>query len=125
MRRLMLLRHAKSDRSKPGERDRDRTVAPRGREAAPRMGAYMAGHGLRPDLVICSTAVRARETWNLVAPAFDQPPPVVHDERIYANNVDVLLDLVKRTKADVHVLMLVGHNPSIQMLAELLSSIGH
>src|ERR1043166_3833663 len=78
MRRLMLLRHAKSDRSKPGERDRDRTVAPRGRAAAPRIGAYMAGHGLRPDLVICSTAVRTRETWDLVAPAFRKAPQVAY-----------------------------------------------
>ncbi len=125
MRRLILLRHAKSDWSRPGERDHDRVLAKRGREAAPRMGAYMASHGLRPDLVLCSTAARTRETWELVAPAFDQPPPVVHEERIYSNNPDVLLDLVKRTKADVHVLMLIGHNPSFQVLADLLSASGH
>jgi phosphohistidine phosphatase len=125
MRRLILLRHAKSDWSRPGERDRDRVLAKRGREAAPRMGAYMASHGLRPDLVLCSTAARTRETWDLVAPAFDDPPPVTYDERIYANNPNVLLDLVKGTKPDVHVLMLVGHNPSIQVLADVLSASGH
>ncbi len=125
MRRLMLLRHAKSDRSKPGERDRDRTVAPRGRAAAPRIGAYMAGHGLRPDLVICSTAVRTRETWDLVAPAFTKAPRVVYDERIYQNNPEVLLDVVKETKPGVHVLLLVGHNPSFQALAEFLTASGH
>jgi phosphohistidine phosphatase len=122
MRRLILLRHAKS---RPGDRDHDRVLAKRGREAAPRMGAYMASHGLRPDLVVCSAAVRTRETWELVALAFDEPPPVLFDERIYANNPDVLLDIVTGTKADVHVLMLVGHNPSIQVLADLLSASGH
>jgi phosphohistidine phosphatase len=125
MRRLILLRHAKSDWSLPGERDHDRVLAKRGRETAPKMGAYMAGHGLRPDLVICSTAARARETWKLAAPAFAKPPPVVHDERIYANNPDILLDIVKATKASVHVLLLVGHNPSFHVLAETLSATGH
>ena len=81
MRRLILLRHAKSDRSRSGERDHDRVLAKRGRGAAPRMGAYMASHGLRPDLVVCSTAVRARETWELVSPAFDEPPRVVRELR--------------------------------------------
>jgi phosphohistidine phosphatase len=125
MRRLILLRHAKSDWSRPGERDHDRVLAKRGREAAPRMGAYMASHGLRPDLVLCSTATRARETWNLVGPAFAQPPPVTYEERIYANNVDVLLELVRATKPAVHALLMVGHNPSFQVLAELLSASGH
>jgi phosphohistidine phosphatase len=122
MRRLILLRHAKS---RPGDRDHDRVLAKRGREAAPRMGAYMASHGLRPDLVVCSTAMRTRETWELVAPAFDEPPPVIFDARIYANNPDVLLDLIRGTKADVHVLILIGHNPSFQVLADLLSASGH
>jgi phosphohistidine phosphatase len=125
MRRLMLLRHAKSDRSKPGERDRDRTVAPRGREAAQRIGAYMAGHGLRPDLVICSTAVRTRETWDLVASAFTKAPQVAYDERIYQNNPEILLDVVRETEPGVHVLLLVGHNPSFQALAEFLTASGH
>ena len=125
MRRLILLRHAKSDRSRPGERDHDRVLAKRGRESAPRMGAYMASHGLRPDLVICSTAARTRETWELVAPAFDEPPPVVFDQRVYANNPDVLLDIITGTKTDVHLLMLIGHNPSFQVLADLLSASGH
>jgi len=125
MRRLMLLRHAKSDWSKPGERDHDRRLASRGRESAPRIGAYMAGHGLVPDLVVCSTAARARETWELAAEAFAKPPRVVHDERIYANNPDVLLTLIKETEASVHSLLLVGHNPSFQIFADLMTASGH
>ena len=58
MRRLMLLRHAKSDWSAPGARDRDRPLSARGREAAPRMGAYMARHALVPDLIVASPASR-------------------------------------------------------------------
>src|SRR5215216_4526486 len=125
MRRLMLLRHAKSDRSDPGARDHDRVLNPRGRESAPRIGAYMASHGLVPDLVICSTATRARETWNLVVPAFGTPPKLVHEERIYKNDPAILLDLVKTTRSGVHGLLLVGHNPSLQVFADLMTASGH
>jgi phosphohistidine phosphatase len=125
MRRLMLLRHAKSDRSDPGARDHDRPLNARGRQAAPRIGAYMASHGLAPDLVICSTAARARETWDLVAPAFGSAPKVVFDQAVYRNDPAVLLDLVKKMKANVHSLLLVGHNPSFQTFADLLAASGH
>jgi phosphohistidine phosphatase len=125
MRRLMLLRHAKSDRSDPGARDYDRVLNTRGREAAPRVGAYMASHGLIPDLAIVSPAARTRETWELVAAALSTQPQVLYDERIYQNIPDVLLGLVNRTNPGVQVLLLVGHNPSLGMLAEMLTASGH
>jgi phosphohistidine phosphatase len=125
MRRLMLLRHAKSDRSDPGARDYDRVLNARGREAAPRVGAYMASHGLIPDLAIVSPAARTRETWDLVAAALSSQPHVLYDERIYQNIPDVLLNLVSRTNANVQVLLVVGHNPSLGMLAEMLTASGH
>jgi len=125
MRRLMLLRHAKSDRSDPGARDHDRVLNPRGREAAPRMGAYMVSHSLIPDLVLCSTAARARETWDLAASAFGDPPKVRYDERIYENNPEILFDLIAATASGVQVLLLVGHNPSFESLAGRLVASGH
>src|ERR1051326_9457722 len=100
MRRLMLLRHAKSDCTRPGARDHERTLAPRGREAAPRIGAYMVHHGLLPDFVVCSTAVRARETWDLVAKAFAHKPEVVYEERIYEAGPNALFGVVTETKRD-------------------------
>jgi phosphohistidine phosphatase len=124
MRRLMLLRHAKSDWSKPGQRDHDRVLAARGREAAPRIGKYMATHDLVPELVVCSTAVRARQTWDLVAEALKAAPTVLHDERIYENRPDTLLGVIRETEPGVHVLMLVGHNPSFHGLAEILCATG-
>jgi phosphohistidine phosphatase len=124
MRRLMLLRHAKSDWSKPGQRDHDRALASRGRESAPRIGKYMATHDLVPELVVCSTAVRARETWELVVRELAAKPTLVHDERIYQNRPDTLLQVIHETGADVHVLLLVGHNPSFPALAELLAATG-
>ena len=125
MRRLMLLRHAKSDRSNPGARDHDRVLNARGREAAPRIGAYMASHGLTPDLVICSTAARARETWDLVAKALGKAPTTTFEERIYHNDARILLALVRATKPGVHGLLLVGHNPSFQMFADQMAASGH
>ena len=62
MRRLMLLRHAKTERAEPGQRDRDRKLMKRGRADAPKLGAYMAHHDLIPDLALVSPAVRAEET---------------------------------------------------------------
>jgi phosphohistidine phosphatase len=124
MRRLMLLRHAKSDRSTPGLRDHDRPLNARGRETAPRIGAYMASHALVPDLVICSTATRARETWDLVATALGRSPKVRYDERIYRNDPGVLIELV-RTASNGDTLLLVGHNPSFQMFAEIVVASGH
>ena len=83
MRRLMLLRHAKSDWTAPGTRDHDRPLNPRGREAAPKMGAYMARHALVPDLIVASTATRVTETLDLRAARLRKPPKVVTDRRIY------------------------------------------
>jgi phosphohistidine phosphatase len=120
----MLLRHAKSDRSVPGMRDHDRPLNPRGREAAPRVGAYMASHALIPDLVVCSTATRTRETWDLVAAALAAPPQVRYDERIYRNDPGALMDIV-RTTQNSDTLLLIGHNPSFQMFAELMVASGH
>jgi len=124
MRRLMLLRHAKSDWTRPGTRDHERALAPRGREAAPRIGAYMAHHGLTPDLVLCSTATRARETWDLVAPAFAGPPPVTYERLLYEAGANALLDVVKETKPGAHVLLLTGHNPGLHDFAQRLIASG-
>src|SRR5215469_13565035 len=111
MRRLMLLRHAKSDWTRPGARDHERTLAPRGREAAPRIGAYMLHHGLLPDLVLCSTATRARETWDLVAKALATKSAMIYEGRLYEAGPNALFDVVTETKSATHALLLVGHNP--------------
>lgn len=123
MRRLMLLRHAKSDWS-TGQRDIDRPLNARGREAAPRMGAYMARHDLVPALIVGSTATRVRETLDLLVPAFRKRPKVVHDERIYGSGTDTLLEVLKETSAAVHSVLLAGHNPAIGELAAMLAASG-
>ena len=124
MRRLMLLRHAKSDWSAPGARDHDRPLSTRGRESAPKMGAYMARHALVPDLILTSTAARASETLSLLLPAFAKPPKVMPDKRLYEAKDDALLGVIKETPRIVHSLLLVGHNPGLAELASLLMASG-
>jgi phosphohistidine phosphatase len=124
MRRLMLLRHAKSDWSAPGGRDLDRALSSRGREAAPKMGAYMARHALVPDLILASPATRVAETLEHILPAFKTAPKVRREERIYESGADTLLAVIKETPKTVHSLLLVGHNPGMAELASLLIAAG-
>lgn len=124
MRRLLLLRHAKSERGRPGELDHDRALAARGREQAPKVGAYMARHGLVPQRAIVSTSARTRETWKLVAEAFTASPKAVYDERIYEAAPPAILQAVKECRPDVHTLLVVGHNPGLHELATLLIASG-
>src|SRR5262245_530195 len=106
MRRLMLLRHAKSDWSSPGMQDRDRPLNRRGQTTAPKIGAYMARSALVPDLIICSPAKRTRETFELVTASFPKPPQSRFEERLYGAGPDLILDLVRQTPQKVHSLLL-------------------
>jgi phosphohistidine phosphatase len=124
MRRLMLLRHAKSDWAQPGARDHDRPLTERGRDSAAKMGAYMARHALVPDLVIASTATRVRETLDLLLPAFNIAPKATHDKRLYDAEAEPLLAVLKEIAKPVHNLLMVGHNPGLAELAALLMASG-
>ena len=123
MRRLLLLRHSKTERPAPGERDRDRKLRERGRLDASIVGAYMARHRLIPDLVLVSPATRTLETWELVAAAFAKTPPIVKDERIYNAGTDTLVELIRETE-DARTLLVVGHNPGMHDLARQLIGSG-
>jgi len=124
MRRLMLLRHAKSDWSMPGERDHDRPLSARGREAAPKMGAYMVRHALLPDLIVASTAKRVVETLDLLLAAFEEKPKVRSEPGVYEAGPNALLEIVKQTPRSVHSLLIIGHNPGLAELAGLLIAAG-
>jgi len=123
MRRLLLLRHAKTERPEPGERDRDRKLTARGRAEAPIIGTYLARHGLVPDLVLVSPVTRAEETWALVAPAFTKAPRVAKDERIYNASLETLIGLIRQTR-DAHTPLVAGHNPGLHDLAVRLIASG-
>jgi phosphohistidine phosphatase len=124
MRRLLLLRHAKSERSQPGGRDQDRVLTDRGRADAPKLGAYMVRHALKPDLAVVSPSTRTRETWALVAAAFDSAPPVDYEDRIYEASAEAILQVIKETDPKIGTLLLIGHNPGLQELAAILVAAG-
>ena len=123
MRRLMLLRHAKSHWP-TGVADRDRPLAARGREAAPVMGRYLADELLLPDLVLISPAKRTVETWEMVAPMLPEKPATQYEPRIYEAKVERLLDVVQDIEGNVRTLLMIGHNPGFVELATLLTGHG-
>ncbi|WP_217135488.1 histidine phosphatase family protein [Streptomyces sp. AC558_RSS880] len=123
LRRLVVLRHAKSARPE-GVTDHERPLGPRGRRDAPAAGRALAEADCLPGLALCSTAVRARRTWELAAAQWGTPPPVRHDPRLYHAGVPELLDVVRETPAEVETLLLIGHNPGLEDLVLTLAGDG-
>jgi phosphohistidine phosphatase len=122
MRRLMLLRHAKTERAEPGARDRERELTERGRSDAPVIGAYLSHHKMIPDLVLVSPATRTRQTWALILPAFAKAPRAREEERIYSASAPGLFNLVTEAKS-APSLLVIGHNPGLHELAlQLIAS---
>ena len=125
MLQLMLLRHAKSNWSKAALADLDRPLNDRGKRAASVMGRYMVTRGFIPDLVLCSPATRARDTWKRVAAEIETPTPTLIDQRIYDfGNGEILLDCIHLQAAGAKSLLLIGHSPSIEGLAQTLAATG-
>ena len=122
--RLMLLRHAKSDKAEPGVGDHERTLNPRGLSDAARVGAYLAQHALIPDRVLVSTARRTRETWEGVAAALSATPAVKIEDRLYNGSADALLAVIKETGRATSTLLVIGHNPGVHEIATLLVASG-
>jgi phosphohistidine phosphatase len=119
-RRLVLLRHAKSDW--PDVADHERPLAKRGRRDAPLAGRWLGRSGYVPDAVVCSTARRARETWDLAAAGLAKAaggaaPPVRYEPRVYEATVLGLLMLVHEFPDDERTVLIVGHNPGLAELA--------
>jgi phosphohistidine phosphatase len=118
-RRIVLLRHAKADW--PAVPDHERPLAERGRLDAPAAGRHLAGLGIPVDLVLCSSAVRTRETWKLAAHELPHRPRTVYEDRVYDATLGDLIALLTETPAEVADLLLVGHNPGMHALADALS----
>lgn len=115
-RRLHLLRHAKSSWDDAALADHDRPLAPRGTRAGERLRRFLSSGGVRPALVLCSTAARARQTLELVLPALGSPDVAV-EPRLYLASADELLTRVRELPDGIAEAMLVGHNPGLHELA--------
>jgi phosphohistidine phosphatase len=118
MRRLLLLRHAKSDWTK-GVSDHERPLAPRGQRDAPRIGQEIARRGLSPDHAIISTSRRTRETFSFIEPFLDRHT-VRYERAIYEAAPEAILRVIRAAEPDAHSVMIVGHNPGLEQTATYL-----
>jgi phosphohistidine phosphatase len=119
---LFLLRHAKA--VPPGDgADRERPLEQRGRRAAQAVAAWIAEHRLAPELVLCSTSLRTRQTLDIVALAFARLPQIVIEDGLYLATARQLLARLRQVPASVASVMVVGHNPGLQELANILSDV--
>lgn len=119
MRRLMLLRHAKTETDAPSGKDFDRRLDERGRSDATLMGAWLNSHPPHPDLVCVSTAMRTRQTWELVAAEMPTAKPAVeHVDALYGAGPSDILSVIRDAAVqDPRQLLLIGHNPGFHEVA--------
>jgi phosphohistidine phosphatase len=116
VKRLFLLRHAKSSWDDPGLDDHERRLAPRGRRASKLIGEHLRREGIAPSLVLCSSASRTRETLERVMPA-PGATDVSYEDGLYEASSGSLLQRLREVPPDVDSVMLVAHQPAIQELA--------
>lgn len=122
---LSLLRHAKSSWTDADLDDHDRPLAKRGAKAAPEMAKYMRREELRPDAILCSTAVRTRATAALLIAGLGPPvPAITYDEALYLASPDTILNLLREVPASLRHVLIIGHNPGLHMLALQLVGTG-
>jgi phosphohistidine phosphatase len=113
---LHLLRHAKSSWDEPELPDHERPLAPRGRKAGKKLSRYLRADGIRPGLVLCSSARRTRETLELIGPSLGDPVVEIED-RLYGAGSDDLLARLREVPEAIESALLIGHNPGLQDLA--------
>lgn len=123
MKTLLLLRHAKSSWKQQGLNDHDRPLNRRGKREAPQVGRYLKENDLLPDLILCSTARRARDTAQAVVDesGYEGEMDQLHD--LYLSDTGCYLDVLKRLPDDVSRVLLVGHNPELDELLTLLTDV--
>jgi phosphohistidine phosphatase len=123
-RHLFLLRHAKSNWDDPSIGDHDRPLAPRGRRAVAKIADYATKTGIRPDLILCSSATRARQTLERIAPSLGRDAEIHIERSLYGATEDQLLERLHALPDEVDSAMMIGHNPGVQDLALLLAREG-
>lgn len=113
MKSLYLLRHGKSDWDADFDRDRDRPISKRGRVAARKIARFLESRAIQPDVVLCSDALRTRQTIGHVLDELDWPQNLVrYDERLYLASVDGLYEAVRELDTELSALV-VGHEPTL------------
>lgn len=123
-RRLVVLRHAKSAWPN-GVADVERPLADRGMREAPAAGRWLRDHLPAIDLVLCSPAVRARQTWSLVSAELGALPDIHHEARLYGASTEELLALARDLPGGARTVLFVGHNPGLEDFVGLLTGTPH
>lgn len=121
MKRLYLLRHAKSSSGAEFDADHERPLAPRGVAATERLTRYLQGQEASPAVVLCSSARRTRETLEGISPGLAGDPELAIEDALYCASSWRLLDRIRRLPDDAGAAMLIGHNPGLHDLAILLA----
>ena len=122
MKTLTLMRHAKSDWNDPDQDDFDRPLNDRGRRDAPVMGQFLSNNNLTPDVILCSSAQRTRETMNLVAGALRTTPECCVSYDLYLASPKDMLAAIQQLDDEVTNALMIAHNPGTQMLALSLAN---
>jgi phosphohistidine phosphatase len=123
VKRLYLLRHAKSSWDDPGLADRDRPLAERGKEAAAKMAGHLKAQAIQPELVLCSPSLRTRQTLARIASAIGDPEVGIEDVLYEAEAAEILVQL-RQIKDGIGSVMVLGHNPGLQDLVLELAADG-
>jgi len=119
MKRLMLLRHAESPSSFDLQ-DHERVLSDKGKRDAQALGQYMARHDLARDLVLCSDAVRTKQTWDGVLQSIDAQPAVSYEAQLYRGSIADYLDILAGQDDAHNSVLIVGHNPVMHGLSAKL-----
>jgi phosphohistidine phosphatase len=125
MKQLFLLRHAKSSWDDSELVDHDRPLAPRGRRAVKLIAEHLGRQGVKPALVLCSSALRTRETLDGIVAALGDGVSVQIEGELYAASEQSLLERLRAVEDGVESLLLIGHNPGLEQLALRLAGGGH
>jgi phosphohistidine phosphatase len=121
LKRLLLLRHAKTEPGGAGIDDHERALMACGREDAPKLGRYIAKCGYDPELILSSTSRRTTQTVELVTDALSGVARVDYMEPLYLAEPDVILQIIRLAPDKMKSVMVVGHNPGLEQIATLLA----
>lgn len=121
---LLVMRHAKSSWQNEGLSDFERPLNKRGLKAAPLMAGTLAKRELIPDILISSSAVRARQTTELVVAEWEKPVEVIFEDSLYLAHPESYVEAIAQYCTDQQRVMVVGHNPGLEYLIESLSGEG-
>ena len=121
MKSILVLRHAKSSRKDPDLTDHDRPLNKRGKRDAPRMGRLMKKENLVPDVIISSTAIRARSTAEAVAKTSGYKGEIILDKSLYAAGPEAYLGVIHDLSDEYVRVLIIGHNPGLEELVEMLT----